>query len=224
VTNVNRHLVMARAVLARHPGTVVRNRIFVNEYGPPDVHMLAGWAVGYFRAFEDGGVSQANRACWTEAECTSQLGGLVTPNGNTTAVWWAHRAYARLAEGRRMNVASTSSWQVDGLATRNDPSRTVRVLLGRHWSCNRPVNVWCTHDAKIKPASVTVSIAWPYGTAPISIAAWRLPAGTSAVPAMQLRRRAGSARAGGRRARTARTEPSARSSARRAPRTALAAM
>ena len=86
VTNVNRHLVMARAVLARHPGTVVRNRIFVNEYGPPDVHMLAGWAVGYFRAFEDGGVSQANRACWTEAECTSQLGGLVTPNGNTTAV------------------------------------------------------------------------------------------------------------------------------------------
>ena len=87
-----------------------------------------------------------------------------------------------------MNVASTSSWQVDGLATRNDPSRTVRVLLGRHWSCNRPVNVWCTHDAKIKPASVTVSIAWPYGSAPVSLAAWRLPAGTSAVTAMPLLR------------------------------------
>jgi hypothetical protein len=186
VTNVDRHLALARAVMARHPGTVVGQRIFVNEYGPSNVHTLAGWAVGYFRAFEDGGVTQANRACWSEAECTTQLGGLLTPSGEPTAAWWAHKAYSRLAAGVRMRVASTSSWQVSGLATRDDRTGTVRALLGRHSSCNQPVNPWCTYDAKVKPASLTVSIAWPYGRTPVALSVRRLPAGTGPVHEMPL--------------------------------------
>jgi hypothetical protein len=188
VTNVDRHIAMARAVMARHPGTVVRGRIFVNEYGPKEVHALAGWTIGYLRALEDGGVNQANRACWSRAECTTQLGGLVTANGQPTALWWAHRAYARLAGAPRMRVASTTSWQLDGLATRDDPSRSVRVLLGRHWSCNKAANAWCSYSPVIKPASVSVTIDWPYGTAPVSLTAWRLPAGTGALGAMPVAR------------------------------------
>jgi len=39
---------------------------------------LPGWSVGYFRAFEDGGVHEANLACWNTAECNDQLDGLLT--------------------------------------------------------------------------------------------------------------------------------------------------
>jgi hypothetical protein len=78
-------------------------------------------------------------------------------------------------------VASNSTWQLDGLATRNDAARTVRVLLGRHYSCNRPVNAWCGYDAHIAGASLQVTIDWPYGTAPVKLTAQRLPAGTGAV-------------------------------------------
>ncbi|MCU1428686.1 MAG: carbohydrate-binding protein [Actinomycetia bacterium] len=181
ISNVDRHVAMAKAVMARHPGTVAKNRILINEYGPSDTHMLAGWAVGFFRAFEDDGVSQANLACWSEAECTTQLDGLLTPAGATTAVWWAHRLYADLGGATRMAVASSAPWQLDGLATRNDRSRTVRALLGRHWSCNQRANAWCANNTYIGGASVAVTIDWPYGSAPVHLVASRLAAGTGAV-------------------------------------------
>jgi hypothetical protein len=190
IRNVDRHVAMAKAVMARHPGTVVRQRIFINEYGPSTVHVLPGWTIGYFRAFEDSGVVQANRACWGEQECTSDLGGLVTPAGNTTSVWWAHRAYLRMADQDRMQVSSTSPWQVDGIASREDGLRTVRVLLGRHWSCDRDENPWCTDTVDVGPASVSVSIAWPYGTAPVSVTAYRLAAGVGPVDEMPVIRTA----------------------------------
>jgi hypothetical protein len=181
VTNVDRHVAMARAVMARHPGTVTDNRIFINEYSPASTHLLAGWAVGYFRAFEADGVGQANLACWDASDCTTGLDGLLTPAGQPTAAWWAHRAYAQLAGQPQMSVSSNAGWQLDGLATRTDAQRTVRVLLGRHYSCNEPVNPWCTYDAHIAAASATITIAWPYGTAPVSITTSRLPAGDSAL-------------------------------------------
>jgi hypothetical protein len=184
IRNVDRHIVLARRVIARHPGTVVGDRIFVNEYAAKDVHALAGWTIGYFRSLESNDVAQANRTCWSEAECTTELGGLVTSDGQPTATWWAHRAYYRLAGLPRMTLRSTASWQVDGLATRDDASREVRVLLGRHWSCNRDANPWCDSDTRISPASVTITIDWPYGSAPVRLSARLLAAGTGAVSAM----------------------------------------
>jgi hypothetical protein len=182
ITNVDRHVAMAKAVMARHPGTVVGDQIFVNEYGPKSTHTLAGWTVGYLRAFEDDDIRQANRACWTDAECNQQLDGLLTPTGETTAVWWAHKLYADLTAGTRMRVASSSSWQLDGLAVQDDAARSVRVLLGRHWSCNKAVNTWCQGDATTLPASLAVTVDWPFGTAPVNLMITRLPAGTGAVP------------------------------------------
>jgi hypothetical protein len=183
VTNVDRHIAMARAVMARHPGTVVGNQIRVNEYGPADRHVLPGWAVGYFRAFEDGRVREANLACWTASECGPRLGGLFTGSGRTTALWWAHRKYADLRLGTRLRVTSSSSWQLSGLATRTDSSRVVRVLLGRHWSCNPDVNPWCTNAARIGRTSLAVTIDWPYGTGRVQVTTSRIPAGTGAVSA-----------------------------------------
>lgn len=183
VTNVDRHVAMARAVMARHPGTVTGNRIFVNEYDPASTHLLAGWAVGYFHAFEADGVSQANLACWDAGDCTTDLDGLLTPTGQPTAVWWAHRAYAQLAGQPQMTVGTNAAWQLDGLATRDDAHHTLRVLLGRHYSCNEPVNPWCTYDAHIAPTSVSMSIAWPYGSAPVTVTTNRLPAGDGALRA-----------------------------------------
>ena len=145
--------------------------------------LLAGWAVGYFRAFEADGVSQANLACWDANDCTTDLDGLLTAAAQPTAAWWAHRAYAQLAGQPQMTVASNAPWQLDGLATRIDSQHTVRVLLGRHYSCNEPVNPWCTYDAHIAPTSVAVTIAWPYGNAPVAITTNRLPAGAGALGA-----------------------------------------
>ena len=84
-----------------------------------------------------------------------------------------------------MKVVSSSSWQLDGLATRTDRSKTVRVLLGRHWGCSKPVNPWCAFDAGIAPASLAVTIAWPYGTVPVRVITSRLPAGIGAVTSPQ---------------------------------------
>src|SRR4051794_3823252 len=183
LANVDRHIALAKAVMRRHPNTVLNDTLFVNEYGAKDSHMLPGWAVGYFRAFEVGGVSQTNRACWSGAECTTTLDGLLTTAGDSTALWWAHRLYADLGTGASMRVASSASWQVDGLAARDNTTRTVRALLGRHWLCNQPVNPWCGAQPAIAPASVTVTIDWPYGRRPVRVTASRLPAGIGAVAA-----------------------------------------
>jgi hypothetical protein len=183
VSNLDRHIATARAVIARHPRTVVDNTMFVNEYGPADTHMLAGWTVGYLRAFENGGVAEANHTCWTDAECHTELNGLLDSTGQPTALWWAHKFYADLGGATRMSVNSSSSWQFDGLATRDDPTGTVRVLLGRHASCNKSVNAWCGFDPGIAPASVAVTIDWPYGAAPVKITTSRMPAGAGPLPA-----------------------------------------
>jgi hypothetical protein len=184
IVNVTRHLELAQAVIARHPGTVVDGRIFVNEYGPPEVHVLPGWAVGYFRVLGEGGASAANRSCWNDFECIKLgFGGLLWYDGQTTALWWAHRFYAELGGLPRMAVGSSSSWQLNGLAGRDDASRSVRVLLGRHWWCNRTVNEWCPFDAGIGPSSVNVTIDWPYGTAPVQVTVEQVPAGMAGVPA-----------------------------------------
>jgi hypothetical protein len=83
-----------------------------------------------------------------------------------------------------MTLRSSASWQVSGLATRDDAAREVRLLLGRHWSCNRPVNPWCAHDAGVDPASITITVDWPYGSDPVQLSARLLPAGTGAVTDM----------------------------------------
>jgi hypothetical protein len=183
ITNLDRHIAMAKAVMARHPGVVANNRVLVNEYGPSETHFLAGWAVGFFSAFERNGVTKAHRACWTTAECTTQLNGLLTSDAQPRALWWAHRRYADLIGGTRMNVTSTASWQVSGLATRSDGTSTVRVLLGRHWSCNKAVNGWCASNENVPGASLDVKVDWPYGTAPVRVVTTRLPAGTGALAA-----------------------------------------
>jgi hypothetical protein len=183
ITNVDRHLTHARRVIARHPGTVVDGRIFVNEYASADDHVLAGWQVGYFRAFEHSRVLQANRTCWSESECSgAELGGLFTSTGVPTATWWAHRLYADLGGDARMAVRSTSSWQLDGLAARDAGTGAVRVLLGRHWGCNRQVNPWCQTDLGGAPASLRTTIAWSGGAGPVRLSVSRLPAGSGPLP------------------------------------------
>ncbi len=184
ILNIDRHVALAKALMAKYPGTVVGNRVFINEYTHARTHLLAGWAVGWFRAFEDSGVAQANRACFSSYECESTvLNGLLTAANEPTAAWWVHRLYADLADAPRVPVTSSSSWQLDGLASRDDASRTVRALLGRHWSCNPGANAWCKEYLGIRPASVQVSIAWPYGNQPVTVTTSLLPAGTAALTA-----------------------------------------
>lgn len=185
VVNIERHIASARAVMARHPGTVVDDTIFVNEYAASETHLLAGWAVGYFRSFEDADVA-ANRSCWIAFECWGGgMGGLLTPAGDATAAWWAHRYYGDLAHDARMAVVSNASWHFDGLASWDDATGTARVLLGRHWWCNQPVNAWCPFDiGLVADSSVKVTLDWP-GATTADVTVVRLPAGIGALPEPQ---------------------------------------
>ena len=176
IVNVARHFERARAVIARNPGTVRDGRIIINEYGPSEVHGLAGWAVGYFRQFEEAGVA-ANRTCWNDFECGAGFDALFAVSGQPTATYWTARAYAELDGGSPMAVDSSVPWQFDGLANRDDATKTVRALLGRHWFCNAPVNAWCQNDRSVTPASARVTLEWPYGTEPVTVTVTRMPAG-----------------------------------------------
>ena len=180
--NVARHFERARAVIARHPGTVRDGRIIINEYGPSEVHGLAGWAVGYFRQFEEAGVA-ANRTCWNEFECNAGFDALFAVSGQPTATYWTARAYAELDGGSPMAVDSSVPWQFDGLANRDDATKTVRALLGRHWFCNAPVNAWCQNDRSVTPTAARVTLEWPYGTEPVTVTVTRMPAGIGVLAA-----------------------------------------
>jgi hypothetical protein len=82
-----------------------------------------------------------------------------------------------------MAVDSSVPWQFDGLANRDDATKTVRALLGRHWFCNAPVNSWCQNDRTVASTTARVTLEWPYGTEPVTVTVTRMPAGIGVLAA-----------------------------------------
>lgn len=162
-TNVDRHVAMYKLVMADHPGVVTDDTFLINEYNSSATYRLAGWCVGYFRALEDSGAAHAVRAIWDSNFGISSIGGI-------TSTYWVHQKYAEMADLPRMQVTSSSSFQVDGLAVQDDAKKAVRVMCGRHWggaAANGATD-----------ASVALTVDWPYST-PAHAYLTRLPVGAS---------------------------------------------
>lgn len=160
-------------------------QIFINEYDPQFANLVPGWSAGWIAALENAEVSQANRGCWTEQTNGSQydecgtagvggtLDGLFTSQYDTQpfspdANYWVYRFYAQMTGGVVPVTTSTNS--LTGLASRDDSTSTLNVLLGRHRSCTPTVNPDCnsTNAPSLfsfptpSPTGVNVTIDYPY--------------------------------------------------------------
>lgn len=120
--------------------------IYINEYGPPENHLIPGWTVGWLAAFEAAGIDVANRACWQATpfwnDCASGLNGLLLEDNVTPQpLYYVHRAWAALPLAR-LSVSSDTSGLV-AIAAKGASS--VTLLIGRY-SCGK-TGKWCVGAA-----------------------------------------------------------------------------
>ena len=184
----------------RVPGTP---KIFINEYDPAFANLLPGWSAGWIAALEQAKVDQANRACWVENAGVLEIGttydqcmagtmdGLFTSiydtpsatNGVTdqplqpAANYWVYRFYANMSGA--VLPTSTSDNSMTALATKNDATSTMDILVGRHQSCTSQVNTDCNANNAPEvaylptplatPATITVSYPYPATSVTASI-------------------------------------------------------
>lgn len=160
------HLAMARRLVATrfaaHPSLAPR-QIHINEYGPPQNHLIPGWTVGWLAAFETGGVDVANRACWQIAggwsDCANGLNGLLLEDNVTPQpLFHLHRAWAELP-ALRLPVSGTGPG-IAAIAGRD--SSGISVVIGRY-SCGLG-GKWCqgaprpVRDQPMPPVTVKLDI------------------------------------------------------------------
>jgi hypothetical protein len=118
-----------RFMLGKYASVGVRE-LQVQEVGAMDQQFRPGSALANLFYLEAGGVNAAARACWGEAKADNcwneSLDGLLTPQRERRAVWWAHWAYARTLDGRVRSASSDSGLvSFAARATAADPARVV---------------------------------------------------------------------------------------------------
>jgi hypothetical protein len=175
-----RQMIAARPSLG-HPA------ILINEYGSEWTRMVPGWNVAWIEAVERSGVNGANRACWHQDDVSGHyvsdcghggVDGLFLPgSGLPQAPYWVHRAYADMT-GLRVATASNDG-AVTGLAASDDGQRTLRVLVGRHQSCDPTVHNICGEptSAVPAPADITLRVTLPpkWNATTATVTATRIP-------------------------------------------------
>jgi hypothetical protein len=132
-----------KTVFAKKP-ELMPTEIQINEYAPPQAHLVPGWTAAYLFSFEAAGVDFAVRACWNAApgwsDCESGLNGLLTKNNaQPQAVYWVHEAYGNMPR-TRLSVENHLK-DVVAIASHDAATQEVRVLLGRA-SCGAD-GAWC---------------------------------------------------------------------------------
>ena len=174
-------------------------KMFVNEYGAQFANLLPGWSAGWIAALEGARVDAADRACWNEhagvlengtsySECgAGSVDGLFTsqydPNPyQPDANYWVYRYYAQMA-GDVIGTTTTDN-TLTALATRDDATSTLDVLVGRHESCTPAVNpADCTTALAPEVASIPtpasapvgITINYPYSATTVSAVVTEIP-------------------------------------------------
>ena len=176
------HVERFRRQLAKYPA-LGNPSVFINEYTQPSTNLLPGWNAGYMGEIDRAPVAQANRTCWDTC-FTPSIDGLLTQTDSTysgtTASYWTYKAYADMRGATEMDAKSSIAWRFSGTATRDDASRTVRVLAGAHWGCAPSVNPSCTNG--FDPGAMTASVDVPYAYGPTAVVdVYKLPAGVGPV-------------------------------------------
>ena len=179
---VSEHVERLRRQLAKYPA-LGNPALFINEYTHASTNMLAGWNVGFIGEIDQARVDQANRTCWTSCNEPS-IDGLLTPTGSTysgtTASYWVYRAYADMEGATRMDARSSMAWRFNGTATRDDATRTVRVLAGSHWGCAPSANPSCSARFDPGAMSASLNVAYPYASTAV-VRVYKLPAGVGPI-------------------------------------------
>jgi hypothetical protein len=181
------HVARARALLAQYPA-IGNPTIVVNEYGMPENSLVPGWDPGWAQVMEDTHIAQGDRGCWSWSVCFSpDLNGRLAPDssGNYTATlpaYWADAAYGAMYGKQRVNMASSSSWRISGVAARDDATGTISVLAGHHAGCASAFGYNCPTGAFTdSPASTDVTIDWPYSSTSATVTVDQIPNGIAPI-------------------------------------------
>ncbi|MFZ5468572.1 MAG: hypothetical protein ACOZIN_03960 [Myxococcota bacterium] len=173
---------LIQTIFQAKPSLAVKE-LHINEYGPPQSHLVPGWTVGWLAAFEATGVDHANRGCWKEtggwSDCANGLNGLLLEDDSTPQpLFFVHRAYANLPPDR-LEIQSHLP-RLEALAGVDAAAGELRLLVGRY-SCGR-TGRWCmgadlpVGGEETEPVDVIIEVTqYPLGGALADIAVDRIP-------------------------------------------------
>jgi hypothetical protein len=152
----------ARALVAARPA-VGSPKIFVLEYGMPELQSIPGWDVSYLSALTDAQVGEAGRSCWSPDCWSPTLDGLLGSDGTSTMPdFWVRVAYGQMSGS--MVTTRSSDDGVSALSSYNPTSSTVSALLGRGVGCAQDAlcSVEWPQATLSSPESVTVTLTVPW--------------------------------------------------------------
>jgi hypothetical protein len=105
--------------------------IFINEFDSAWISRQVGWDLAHVAALEQGGVRQANRACFET--CVSGADSLLDPSDGTTPrmTYWGRLAYAHMT-GRRIGTTTSDR---DTTAMASVGAHRLMAIVSRHSEC-----------------------------------------------------------------------------------------
>jgi hypothetical protein len=159
------HVAQARAIIASLPA-LGHPKIFITEFGMPEVQKIPGWDVAYLAALTNAGVDEASRSCWGEDCHEPDLDGLLYHNGKNPLPDYFDRVVYASMSGDMLSTASTSD-TVSVLGSYNSNTDTVTALVGRGVGCTQNL-ILCPSDwvdsARGSPIVVSISMTVPWSS------------------------------------------------------------
>ncbi|HEY1827278.1 MAG TPA: hypothetical protein VGF87_04620 [Acidimicrobiales bacterium] len=170
-TMIEDHVAEARQLIASLPA-LGNPKIFVDEYGMPEVQDIPGWDVSYLSALTASGVDSAVRACWDGNCSDGSLDGLLGSGGlANTPIYDERQIYASMT-GQMVGTSSTNDW-VTALASYDSTSNTLTALVGRGQGCSQnptcPTAFPSAADAAPTSVNLNVTVPWDSGNAAVAL-------------------------------------------------------
>jgi hypothetical protein len=173
----------ARVMLSLHPN-LGSPKLFVNEYMPPTGYLIPGQLASFMTALDQSDVDQANTTCQefgygpAAGGCSNGTLDNALLNDHTTprGIYWVRQQYANMT-GERL-ATSFSNASISAFATK-PADGTYQVMLSRHQTCVRSINVYCYPGTTPPAAPVSMMLRTAEeGTA--SVSARLIPVGIGA--------------------------------------------
>ncbi|HVA07198.1 MAG TPA: hypothetical protein VNG12_10710 [Acidimicrobiales bacterium] len=184
-STIDDHVSQARALVAARP-SLGNPKIFVTEYGMPEIQKIPGWDVGYLSALTNAGVDEASRACWNGDCGKPDLDGLLSANGKSPLPAYYDRLVYASMSGKMVATTSTSD-TVTVLGSYDPSSRTITGLVGRGASCAQSLQGGCPSagpgSSPGSPVGVNITVTVPWNAGAVQIALTRVSGSLAMVPA-----------------------------------------
>jgi hypothetical protein len=171
-SNLQDDVALVRSIVAGLPA-LGNPKIFIDEYGIPDVQKIPGWDVEYMAALTNAGVDLADRSCWGDDCLDPTLDGLLYSNGTSPLPGYYDRLIYSAMSGNMISTGSSSD-TVAALGSYNSSPKTLTGLVGRGVGCAQNTE-WCTSaftdyaQAAPTPVLVTINVPWTSGSATVAL-------------------------------------------------------